>query len=146
MTRRFIQRRTRSYASNRKYRERGNSEISVNERILRQAAIKELVSLRRLRALLCDQFENWHVRTNMFKWSCRLCISLRFERWKMRERGCRGRMRRKRSSSDNLIIPTPDRYRYVLAARDIAELTGSGISALRFQIFETHQILFSYFR
>jgi len=38
--------------------ERGNSEIGVNERILRQAAIKELVSLCRLRALLCDQFEN----------------------------------------------------------------------------------------
>lgn len=60
----------RSYASNRKYRERGNSEIGVNERILRQAAIKELVSLRRLRAL-CDQFENWHVRTNTFEWSRR---------------------------------------------------------------------------
>lgn len=75
---------------------------------MRQAAIKELVSLRRLRALLCDQFENWHVRTNTFEWSYRLCISPRFEKWKTRERGCRGRMRRKRSSPDNLIIPTPD--------------------------------------
>lgn len=52
MTRRFLYGGTRSYASNRKYRERGNSEIGVNERILRQATIKELVSLRRLRAFL----------------------------------------------------------------------------------------------
>lgn len=52
----FLHGSTRSYASNRKYRKRGNSEIGVNERILRQAAIKELVSLRRLRALL------WSIR------------------------------------------------------------------------------------
>lgn len=98
---------TRSYASNRKYRERGNSEIGVNERILRQAAIKELVSLRRLRALLCDQFENWHVRTNTFEWSRRLCISPRFGRKRTRGRGARGRYGR-RDQVDNLIIPTPD--------------------------------------
>lgn len=99
---------TRSYASNRKYRERGNSEIGVNERILRQAAIKELVSLGRLRALLCDQFENWHVRTNMFEWSPAVCFAeVRTEGggW---ENVVQGQVRRKRSSPDNLIIPTPD--------------------------------------
>lgn len=85
MTRRFLYGSTRSYASNRKYRKRGNSEISVNERILRQTAIKELVSLRRLRALLWSirklTRSDKHVRVVAPN-----CISLMFKRRRMRKR------------------------------------------------------------
>lgn len=99
---------TRSYVSNRKYRERGNSEIGVNERILRQAAIKELVSLRRLRAL--SSVINSKTDTfGQIRSSGRAdCVFRRGSKGGGRENVVQGQMWRKRSSLDNLIIPTPD--------------------------------------
>ena len=60
---------------------------------------------------------------------CADCIFRRDSEGRERENEVQRQVRRKRSSPDNLIIPTPDTIdigdRYIFAIRDNTELTGS---------------------